>query len=204
VEKKEIILNGKVIAYSLDYKPIFSKDEILESVNSMISKMTHVKSDGYMFSAPKKEFEDIYKFCSEVCKSICDENSIEAKRFTLHKWISVLRSNPVQPMELDPENNEPTYHNHKDIALRSGNTVPTYSFVFYLQMPNNLSGIDGHILLKDYEGNVLKYLPVENEVLIFKSDIPHAPIHAKNSTHNRIVLAGDFRIDNSKNIKTLI
>lgn len=204
MEKKEIKLNGKTIAHSLEYKPIFSKYEILESVSNMISKMTHVKSDSYLFKTLEKEFEDIYKFCSNVCKLICDENSIEVKRFTLHKWISVLRSKPVQPMELDPENNEPTYHNHKDIALRSGNTMPTYSFVFYLQMPNNLSGIDGHILFKDDQGDVLKYLPRENEVLVFKSDISHAPIHAKNSTLNRIVLAGDFRIDNNKHVKTLI
>lgn len=204
MEKKEIKLNDKTIAYSLEYIPMFSKDVILESVIDMISKMTHVKSDGFIFEKAKKEFEDIYKFCSDVCKSLCHENDIKVDRFNLHKWVSVLRSKPVQPMELDPENNEPTYHNHRDIALRSGSPVPIYSFVYYLQMPNNLSGIDGHILLKDYDGNVLKYLPKENEVLVFKSDISHAPIHAKNSTVNRMVLAGDFKIDNSKNIKTLI
>lgn len=204
MEKKEIILNGKPIAFSLEYIPVFSKDDILESVINMISKMTHVKSDGFIFDTPKKEFEDIYEFCSKVCRSLCDENSIEVKKVLLHKWVSVLRSNPVQPMELDVENKEPTYHNHRDIAIRSRNIIPTYSFVYYLQMPNNLSGIDGHILFKDYDGNVLKYLPKENEVLVFKSDISHAPIHAKNSTHNRIVLAGDFVIDNSKDIKTLI
>ena len=52
---------------------------------------------------------------------------------------------------------------------------------------------------------MLKYLPKENEVLVIKSDLSHAPIHAKNSTKNRIVLAGDFIIHDKKNKnKTLI
>ena len=71
-------------------------------------------------------------------------------------------------------------------------------------MPDNLSGIDGHILFKNKGGMVLKYLPEENEVLIFRSDLSHAPIHAKNSTKNRIVLAGDFIISNNTKNKTLI
>jgi hypothetical protein len=52
---------------------------------------------------------------------------------------------------------------------------------------------------------VLKYLPKENEVLVIKSDLSHAPIYAKNSTKNRIVLAGDFMIYNKNdNTKTMI
>jgi hypothetical protein len=167
--------------------------------------MPHIKSDGYVFNHLKEEFKDVYEFCSDVCVKLSQDDSIRYDNFRIHKWISVLRSKPVQPMELDVENKEPTYHNHKEIAERSGNTPPTYSFVFYLQMPNNLSGIDGNILFKNKQNDVLKYLPKENEVLVFKSNLPHAPIHAKDSIKNRIVLAGDFIIENGvKNNKTLI
>ena len=206
METKEIKLDGDVMAFSFEYVPTFSKEIILASVSKLISEMPHIKSDGYIFRNIKEEFKDIYSFCSERCKDLAIKNSITYKTFNLHKWVSVLRSEPVQPMELDVENKEPTYHNHKEIAERSGNTIPLYSFVYYLQMPDNISGIDGHILFKSKEGNVLKYLPKENEVLIFSSDLPHAPIHAKNSTKNRIVLAGDFVVDNKtvKNNKTLI
>jgi hypothetical protein len=205
VEKKEVKLDDEVIAFSFDYTPRFSKESILNSVSKLISEMTYVKSDGYIFNKNIEEFKDIYYFCSERCKELATKNSITFDDFTLHKWVSVLRSKPVQPMELDIENSEPTYHNHKEIAKRSGNILPLYSFVYYLQMPDNLSGIDGHLLFKNKNGNVLKYLPKENEVLVIKSDLSHAPIHAKNSTKNRIVLAGDFIIHdkNNKN-KTLI
>ena len=205
MEEKKIILDDEIIAHSYEFIPRYSKDEIIDSVNNVISKMPQIKSDGYVFNHLIDSFADIYDFSADRCKNFCLNNSITYDTFRLHKWISVLRSNPVQPMELDIENKEPTYHNHKEIALRSGSTIPLFSFVYYLQMPNNLSGIDGHILFKNKNNNVLKYLPKENEILIFNSDMAHAPIHAKNSTKNRIVLAGDFIIEmNHKQNKTLI
>ncbi len=192
MEEKEIRLDGEVIAFSFEYTPKFSKENILDSVSKLIDEMPHIKSDGYVFKKSIEEFDDIYNFCSERCVEISNKNLLKFNEFNLHKWVSVLRSQPRQPMELDVENKEPTYHNHKKIAEMSGKTIPQYSFVYYLQMPDNLSGIDGHILFKNENGGVLKYLPKENEVLIFKSDLSHAPIHAKNSTKNRVVLAGDF------------
>ena len=68
-------------------------------------------------------------------------------------------------------------------------------------MPDNLNGIYGNILFKDMDGNVLNYLPKENEVLVFNSNLSHAPIHSPDSTKNRIVIAGDFIISNDKKIK---
>lgn len=205
MEKKEIKLDDEVIVYSFEYKPMYTKEKIIDSVSKLISEMPHIKSDGYIFNKPIDEFNDIYHFCSERCKELANKNSITFDNFILHKWVSVLRSKPVQPMELDVENKEPTYHNHKVMAEKSGKMLPLYSFVYYLQMPDNLSGIDGHILFKNKNGNVLKYLPKENEVLLINSDLSHAPIHAKNSIKNRIVLAGDFIVHNINNkIKTLI
>jgi predicted nucleic acid-binding Zn ribbon protein len=204
VEEKEIKLNGETIAFSFDYISHFSKDEILSAISKLITLNPHVKSDGYVFNKPIEEFNDVYDFCSKKCIDFLNKNQLKYDRFILHKWVSILRSNPVQPMELDVENKEPTYHNHKEIAQKSGKTIPLYSFVYYVQMPDNLSGIDGHILFKK-NGEVLKYLPKENEVLIFNSDLSHAPIHAKNSTKNRYVLAGDFILQNNvKENKTLI
>jgi hypothetical protein len=197
---KEIYLNNNIIAYSYEYIPKSSKEDILDRVELMIKNQHWVKSDAYMFLKCPKEFEDIYDFCSKKCNEISNND----KEFLLHKWVSILRSNPVQPMELDVENKEPTYHNHLLMAQLAGKKIPSYSFVYYFQMPNNLSGIDGNILFKDDDGNVLKYLPKENEVLVFTSNISHAPIHAKNSTKNRIVLAGDFIISNNTKNKTLI
>ncbi len=197
---KELLLNNKIIAYSYEYIPIYSNVEILNKIKSIIKEQHWVKSDAYVFSKTPIEFEDIYNFCSDKCNKLNQNN----KKFNLHKWISILRSNPVQPMELDIEYKEPTYHNHVDKAKMLNKMIPLYSFVYYFQMPNNLNGIDGNILFKDDDNNVLKYLPIENEVLIFKSDISHAPIHAKNSTKNRIVLAGDFIILDELKPKTLI
>jgi hypothetical protein len=205
VEAKKIILDNEVIAYSYEFIPKYSKEDIINSISDLTSTMPHIKTDGYIFNQLKEEFKDVYGFCSDVCVKLSRENLIHYDNFKLHKWISILRSNPVQPMELDVENKEPTYHNHKEIAERSGNTPPTYSFVYYVQMPDNLSGIDGNILFKNKHNSVLKYLPKQNEVLVFKSSLPHAPIHAKDSTKNRIVLAGDFIIERgNKSNKTLI
>lgn len=198
---KEIYLNNNIIAYSYEYIPKSSKEDIMYRVNSIIKTQYWVKSDAYVFWKLPKELEDIYTFCSEKCNEISKNN----EKFELHKWISILRSNPVQPMELDVENKEPTYHNHLEKSKTLSKKNPLYSFVYYFQMPNNLSGIDGNILFKDDNDNVLKYLPKENEILIFNSNLSHAPIYAKNSTKNRIVFAGDFIISNNAKIsKTLI
>ncbi len=198
---KEIYLNNNLIAYSYEYIPKYSKEDILDRVNLMMKTQYWVKSDAYMFSKCPKELEDIYEFCSQKCNELINNKN----EFNLHKWISILRSNPVQPMELDIEHKEPTYHNHVDKAKMLNKMIPLYSFVYYFQMPDNLNGLYGNILFKDVDGNVLNYLPKETEVLVFNSNLSHAPIHAPNSTKNRIVFAGDFIIsDNTKKTKTLI
>jgi hypothetical protein len=46
------------------------------------------------------------------------------------------------------EKKEVKLDDEKEMAKRSGNILPLYSFVYYLQMPDNLSGIDGHLHLK--------------------------------------------------------
>ncbi len=201
---KTLLLDDKIIAYSYEFEPKYSKEDILGAAENIISKKPYIKSDGYFFIETPKEFEDIYDFCKNICVGLCKSNGIFFDIANLHKWVTIMRNIPRQPIQFHLENNEPTYHNHYLMALNGGKQIPMYSFVYYLQMPDNLSDIDGHILFKNENNNVLKYLPKENEILIFESNVSHAPIPAKNSTKNRVVLAADFIISNQSKSKTII
>ena len=82
--------------------------------------------------------------------------------------------------------------------------IPDYTFVFYFQMPDNLSEDDGKLFFKDYDGKEYSILPNVGECIILKGDVPHAPIDAPNSSKDRIVLAGNVTFLNNKLKKTFI
>lgn len=117
-------------------------------------------------------------------------------------WINVVRAkNPVQNNYTS--NGDLIFHKHSDLNIKMGRLAPNYTFVSYIQMPNNLIGDDGVLFLKDNDNNVFKYLPKVGDCIIMKGDVPHVPNIAKNSTIDRMVLAGNVRLDLVKKQKTI-
>lgn len=119
-------------------------------------------------------------------------------------WVNIVdKNNPKQQIR-NSLNGNYIYHNHVEIQRRLGFKIPNYTFVFYIQMPDNLSDNDGKLFIKDKKGNEFGILPEVGDLIILEGDVPHAPIDAPNSTKDRIVLAGNVCFENIKREKTLV
>lgn len=155
------------------------------------SEIKNIKK-GYL---PKLILDGI-GFCKDIYQSTYNSVLTGA-------WINVVRAKRARQPIRDAKG-EYIYHNHVSIAKRNNEYIPDYTFVFYLQMPDNLSGDDGKLFFKDYDGNEYSILPNVGECIILKGDVPHAPIDAPNSSKDRIVLAGNVTFLNNKLKKTFI
>lgn len=119
-------------------------------------------------------------------------------------WVNIVdKSTPKQTIR-DNKTNQLIYHIHTEIEQRLGNSLPNYTFVFYVQMPDNLSNDDGKLFIKDKDGIEFGILPKVGDLIILEGDVPHAPVDAPNSTKDRIVIAGNVTLQNIKMTKTLM
>jgi hypothetical protein len=95
----------------------------------------------------------------------------------------------------DNKNNHTNFHDH----ISKGNLdfikePPQWSIVYYVQIPNNLEGNDGHISFKTKNGKEVSFLPTESQMIMFSSDILHRPELNKKSTNKRVVYAANISI----------
>jgi hypothetical protein len=104
-------------------------------------------------------------------------------------------------------NTHTDWHSH-EIIHNLQNVKNEWTYVFYVQMPNNLLNNEGKLLFKvrDSEYGIL---PEEGDVIIFPATLLHKPELSPNSTQERIVIGGNFveidinRVLNKKQ-KTLV
>lgn len=92
------------------------------------------------------------------------------------------------------KNSESLYHDHTYYMKEEPAIGSTYTYVYYLQMPDNLEGDEGKIFfdLDENDDTAFKYLPKEGEMLIFPGYVPHRPAINPNSTKSRVVIAGNI------------
>ena len=119
-------------------------------------------------------------------------------------WVNVVNNSKTKQTIRDSKTNELIYHTHTVIEKILGNPLPNYTFVFYIQMPDNLSNDDGKIFIKDKDGTEFGILPKVGDLIILEGDVPHAPVDAPKSTKDRIVIAGNVIFKNIKKTKTLM
>jgi hypothetical protein len=119
-----------------------------------------------------------------------------------NNWINIVKINPLQPIWT--KQNNLIFHKHTDLNNKMGFIDPDFTYVTYIQMPNNLSDNHGVLYMRDLEGKIFHYLPEEGDIIIMKGEIDHVPNHAPQSTVDRIVMAGNVTLVNDKTIKTLL
>ena len=134
-------------------------------------------------------------------------NSIEMykeqfNRISVESWVNIVRAK--KPKQRETRNDTMKMHIHTELNYKSQRFKPTYTFVYYVQMPNNLTNLDGVLLIEGENKKIYNILPEEDDLIIFDATIPHTPKAAFNSTKDRIVLAGNIGFENVKEIKSLL
>lgn len=151
----------------------------------------------------KNELDVAIQFgINESLKLFRETNNSEFLKLNFSSWINLVKIDPVQ--QIYTESGDLIFHKHTEISKKLGQFDPLYTFVIYIQMPNNLQNDDGVLFFKDYDGKLFKYLPEEGDCIIMMGDVEHVPNHALNSTVDRIVIAGNVSFQKSKRQVSLI
>jgi hypothetical protein len=187
---EKIQLGEHITLYKVNYIPINSKESIINSVTNLISlQPENDLSDAYTYLKNRfDEIDEIEKKGIEICLEI--EGSLLGMNYQYDTWVNRVRAkDPVQRFGAMVMGHP--YHNHTDINKTMLRYTPKYTYIYYIQMPNNLTKDEGELVLKDIDGNVYSILPKENEFLIHSSNIDHYPKEASSSSVDRLVIAGN-------------
>ena len=194
--------------YKLDTTHI---DEVVSNARE-ISKRVNSKHDGHGLWSDDKSKEWIVSQDFGIIGDIvlegitrCEEiHTLPYNSIQVGGWINIIdKSHPKQAIRIEGTN-ELIYHIHTEIEKERGMVIPDYTFVFYVQMPDNLVGDDGKLFIKDKDGTEFGILPKVGDLIILKGDVPHAPVDAPHSTKDRIVIAGNVSLQHIKTEKTLM
>ena len=216
---EKIYFDDTTFLWKTKLNKLVDKSFFLKEAYSVIESQPDVKSDGFAY---KKEWNQNINFIGEInietkldeivqiginsCKELYKEKNIEYNKINTDAWINVVRShNPVQ-IQFQHENLKRVdkFHTHTDINKEMESFIPHYTYVYYIQMPDVMTGEDGVIYFRGKNGNEYWIRPEEDDLIIMEGDMPHSPNTAPNSTIDRIVLAGNVGFEMIKKQKSLI
>ena len=210
---EKIYFDDETYIWKTNFNISHIKDEVLEECLNIIKDVeVSISYDAFVFFREWKEnidfighFEStkkIYEIVKEgikVCTTLFNENiKLPYNKINTNSWINVVRAkNPKQGNFLTET--EIIMHNHMNNGFRAD-----YTYVHYVQMPDNLEGKDGVLYIEGKYGIIYNILPKENDIIIMEGRIPHVPASAKKSTKDRIVIAGNVGFEMIKKTNTLI
>jgi hypothetical protein len=186
---ESIFFNNEVICYKTQYTSLVNKDELINHIYNLIEKQTS-KNDGYVIEIEDDLISDIIQFGFDACKKIYLEHGNQIETILHDLWLNRVRKYDEQLQATTFEN--PIFHNHKTINESRKIFVPDYTFVYYVQIQNNLTGNEGHLMIKNKNDEIYSFLPNEGDLIIMKGDLPHSPVSAVNTTQDRLVIAGNI------------
>ena len=191
------------------------KSEILDRCNTIIESMPHVTMGGYGYFMEtdnqnfvgnidiKNNLDEILNFGIQSCINAYQmEYNKSFDKINTDCWINVVRTN--NPVQYGKDSNGLDYHIHTEINKARSMFYPHFTWVYYIQMPDNLNGDEGSLYMKDTSGDEYHILPNEGDIIIMPADLAHSPKVASKSTKDRMVLAGNVGFQTFKKQKSLI
>ena len=154
----------------------------------------------------KNTLDEIIQKGIDICKELYYEsNKIKYDSINFDSWINMVRSKkPVQiQFKHDKIDGVDKYHIHTELSKNAGMFIPTYTWVYYIQMPDVMEDDDGVLYFKSKIGDEYFIRPEEDDLIIMPADMPHAPNNAPKAKINRIVLAGNVGFEVTKKEKTI-
>jgi hypothetical protein len=146
------------------------------------------------------KIDEIIKLSVLECINLKDAQLFN--KINISAWVNVVRAKNPRQAEFK-NGGDIKLHNHIEIQNNIDSFYPTYTFVYYTQMPNNLDGNDGALIVG---GNKKKYyyLPEVGDLIVMGGGLPHSPNLAPNSTKDRIVIAGNVGFEYIKQKRSII
>lgn len=190
----------KIYREKIEYP--FPKENLIKKIYQNVSLFKHeskYETPGIQTNIllKCKEIDYILNYSAEKCKELFYKDSnIEDITYALYPWIFISKN----------ETTASHFHNHNMFAPEVQTSIKSnYTFIYYVQIPNNLKDNDGKLIIID-EQQQIAILPQENELIILPAHVYHRPETSINSNIDRIVIAATILFDfpNLKEKKTLL
>ena len=186
------------------------KENVINECIKIIEDFGEHPTDAYGLFTKILDFNETFKVNTKIDEIInmgiilcVDLYNKPYNKINIDAWINVVRAeNPKQ--HNFKKLNEIEMHSHTEINKKNNKFIPNYTYVHYIQMPDNLEGKDGVLYIEGNGGIIYDILPKENDIIIMNANISHVPASAKNSTKDRIVIAGNIGFEYIKKNKTLM
>jgi hypothetical protein len=208
---EEIVFEKNVVIYKTKIQSI----NVIDDVNVFLKSSSYSPKDNYTYMGdwssfdfqnemkPTNSIEEIIKFGVQSCYELRSVDISPFNKTNVNSWINIVKKG--KPKQDDfKRGGEVTLHNHIDLQKLVNSFHPTYTFVYYVQMPNNLLDTEGTLIIGGNDGNRYYYLPEEGDLLIMEGFLPHSPDKSPNSTKDRVVIAGNVGFEYVKKSKSLI
>jgi hypothetical protein len=129
-------------------------------------------------------FQTCYKTTEKICSNFLNRDILSGYQ---SNWVYI--SVPSSPSS--------NYHKHPTLSNYAYTNIYTdYTWVYYLQIPNNCVEDEGKLFFKDKisisENEAFKLFPEVETLYIFDANLPHRPELSPNSDVDRIVLGGNI------------
>ena len=200
---ENIILNGETILYKTTYISDTNQDTLIRILENEIEKLPLVKNEAFSISLKTEGVSDIIEFGVKCCTELFKNNGLVYNEIWADIWINRIKNEAIcQKVVTNPE--DALYHMHTELSNDLKKFIPNYTFVYYVQMPDNLKEKEGALLIKNSKGDVYTYHPKEFDFIIMNADVPHSPMAAPNSTKDRLVVAGNIGFLNAKTERSIL
>ena len=183
---EEIKLSDKYSLFKTRYTGPFTKNEFIKRVNQnefIYSNQSDRTLNSVIFHLECNEFKSI----DNMVLNLFDIQSVD--KIGKSSWIY------TQIKEFKME----WMHTHEYLFSSNQTNLKTeWTYVFYIQIPTDLSNNEGNIIFKTEDDKLHSFEPNENDIFIFSGDIPHMAVPTTNSETKRIVYASNlsFNLDN--------
>ena len=200
-----LFLNDEIIGYKTTYVSKLSKDELLRVMEDEIKNQPEIVTDAFNLSAKMTEISDIVDFAIGKCSELAEQSNVVYNEIHSEVWANrISAQNPILNQRVTTVIEGAHYHVHTELNKEGKKFIPHYTFVYYVQMPDNLSGVEGALLIKNTKEDVYVFNPKENDLIILDANTPHSPMGSPNSTKDRMVIAGNVAFANIKKQKSML
>lgn len=213
---EKIIFEENVILYKTKTESRELLKNVLSDVDIFLKSTPYSPKDNYTYMGdwssfdfqteanPTNSIEEIIKFGMQSCFELRSEDTSPFNKININSWINVVKKGKPKQDNFKRGEDVVTLHNHIDLQKMVESFYPTYTFVYYVQMPDNLNNNEGTLIIGGKDGQRHYYLPQEGDLLIMEGHLPHSPNKSPNSTKDRIVIAANVGFENTKKIISLI
>jgi predicted 2-oxoglutarate/Fe(II)-dependent dioxygenase YbiX len=188
---KSIKLSEKFTIYIDRYNSEYSIEEFLKYVELNDKLAIHTNDNSVWVEIEAECFNSVNLYIKTQVETITNRKFVN---YAQHYWVYTQRKGF----------NLEWMHQHIQVhPPNRSNILSDYTFTFYLQTTDEISGDEGCIVFEDENKKRYKFLPEVGDIFIFPADIRHTAIPTPNSKKNRIVYAGSLCIDitNQKKIE---